>query len=103
MTGDSQEEPWLLPSVDPSGREGREFRRTLERLRDQVTDEKLRGELRDVLDGRKSGRDLMFSSAFASVLSEVQRRWEAELEQMSPEERAKMVQDIREGKGFDEA
>jgi hypothetical protein len=61
-------------------------RAVLEGLRDRARDTELRTELDDVLSGRATARDLMFSPVFAPVLAEAGRRLREEIEKTSPDE-----------------
>lgn len=66
-TTEGQEQPRMLPHVPAGSTADRVLRDSLTTLRDAATDPSLRALYDDILDGRRSARELMFSEAFGDA------------------------------------
>jgi hypothetical protein len=95
MMNTGKEGPHLLPTIDPSSPAGVALRKALMEIRDRSGDAAFRGELTDVLSGRKSVRDLISSPSFSRLMDESARGLSKGLDKMSPEEREKTIRKMR--------
>ena len=95
MTDRPDETPPLLPTF--AGNPGADYRlrRSLTRLRDQVTSESLRRKIGDVLDGRSTLRELSNDPDFqAYTRPRAQRTFEV-WSRMPQEDKDKLVAEVR--------
>lgn len=98
MTDEMPDSVLAFAKGDPVAAE--QLRRSLLVLRDHVDDPRIAGDLRRVLDGRMTLRELVRDPAFAAVLARGMGTFGARYEEMSPEEKLALT---REAQRQDEA
>lgn len=84
---EGREPPRMLPHVPTGSTADRVLRDSLTTLRDAATDHSLRALYDDVLDGRRSARELMFSDAFGDVAMRGLTEYDERRRAASPEDR----------------
>jgi hypothetical protein len=85
-----EEVPQLFGSFPVESEQQKQGRDALKRIRDAVGDSELADSIDDVLAGKATLRDLMGHPDMAGILTRTAAVMRTELEQMSPEELARM-------------
>lgn len=93
MTDETPASLLAFAKGDPVSAE--QLRRSLVILRDHVDDPRIAGELRRVLDGRMTMRELVRDPAFAGVLARGMGAFGARYEEMSPEEKLALTREAQ--------
>lgn len=84
-------EPQLLPSIDPSSVLGKALRDALGRIRFANVDPAIQRMAQDVMDGRKSPRDLLALPEFRPIEERAANDLRAHLNSLSADERAELL------------
>ncbi|TFV96704.1 hypothetical protein [Orlajensenia leifsoniae] len=95
---DPSDGPRMLPTIDPGSPTGRMLRDSMERLRFAPVDPAIQRFAQDVLDGRRSARDMMDLPQFQPLLEKAGQSLQEYLAAMDPAEREAFRVDIRAGR-----
>ncbi|TDE95093.1 hypothetical protein EXU48_10060 [Occultella glacieicola] len=88
--GDADETKPMLDSIVPGSEADKQLREAMETLREQATDDETRRLFTDIIEGRRSARDLVESPGFAAMAEEGVRQYQEQVAAMTDEERAEL-------------